>query len=104
MNQYEHWRRMVEKNKKLYPPGTRIELAHMEDPYSPVPDGMRGTVKFVDDSGQIHMNWDNGRTLPLNSDEDSFRTLTAEEVAAEQAETEGQSEEPDEDEAQVMSM
>lgn len=33
---------------------------------------------------QIHMKWDNGRTLPLNSDEDAFRTLTDEELAEEQ--------------------
>lgn len=69
--------------KAEYPPGTRILLSHMKDPYAPVPDGTKGTVKFVDDIGQIFMSWDNGRSLPLNVDEDSFRKLTEEELAQE---------------------
>lgn len=69
--------------KAEYPPGTRILLSHMNDRYSPVPDGTKGTVTHVDDIGQIFMNWDNGRTLPLNVDEDSFRKLTDEELAQE---------------------
>ncbi|MGN0501706.1 MAG: DUF4314 domain-containing protein, partial [Ruminococcus sp.] len=28
---------MAESTKKLYPPGTRIELISMKDPYAPVP-------------------------------------------------------------------
>jgi len=55
----------------------------MNDPWSPVPGGTRGTVASVDDIGQIHMRWDNGRSLPLNTDEDSFRKLTEQEIAEE---------------------
>lgn len=42
----------VKKLKENYPPGTRLGLLHMDDPYAPVPDGTRGTVKLVDDIGQ----------------------------------------------------
>lgn len=42
----------VKKLKESYPPGTRLELLHMDDPYAPVPDGTRGTVKLVDGIGQ----------------------------------------------------
>lgn len=70
--------------------------------------GTRGTVDHVDDGGNIHMKWDNGRTLSLCSDADSFRTLTAAELAEEQAERQQDSptedEGQDEDEAPVMSM
>ena len=59
----------------MYPKGTRIELIYMNDPYSPVPDGTKGTVTHVDDMGQIHMKWDNGRTLALVPQEDSFRKI-----------------------------
>lgn len=83
MNEYERLRRLAERHKVTYPPGTRLMLLHMNDPYSPVESGTRGTVAFIDDMAQIHMKWDNGRSLPLNSDEDSFRTLTAEELAEE---------------------
>lgn len=46
----------------------------------------------------IYMKWDNGRTLPLNSDENAFRKLTAEELAEEQ--NDGM----DEDSSPVMGM
>lgn len=69
--------------KAEYPPGTRILLSSMNDPFAPVSSGTKGTVTHVDDIGQIFMKWDNGRTLPLNVDEDSFRKLTAEELAQE---------------------
>lgn len=62
-----------------YPPGTRILLEHMDDKFA-VPDGTRGTVDHVDDAGQIHMRWDNGRTLAIIPQVDSFRKLTKEEL------------------------
>ena len=37
LNEYKRQRRIAESTKKLYPPGTRIELLHMDDPYAPVP-------------------------------------------------------------------
>ena len=37
MNEYERQCKMAESTKKLYPPGTRIELINMKDPYAPVP-------------------------------------------------------------------
>lgn len=80
LNEYERQRRIAESTKKLYPPGTRIELLSMSDPYAPVPSGTRGTVKFVDDMGTIFPEWDNGRTLGIVSGEDSFRKLTKEEI------------------------
>ena len=90
----------------MYPPGTRILLLGMDDPHHPVPPGTRGTVDHVDDGGNIHMKWDNGRTLSLCSDADSFRTLTAAELAEEQAQQENPTEDEgqDEGEAPVMSI
>ena len=68
-------REEVQQIKDRYPPGTRIRLNFMSDPWSPVPEGMEGTVNKVDDIGQIHMNWDNGRTLALVPGEDSFSVI-----------------------------
>ena len=53
MNEFERMRRRAEMVKKQFPQGTRIELVSMNDPYSPVPSGMRGTVDCVDDIGTI---------------------------------------------------
>ena len=66
---------MVKFIQEQYPPGTRIRLNSMNDPYSPVPAGMEGIVDLVDDEGQIQMTWNNGRTLPLVPGEDSFTVL-----------------------------
>ena len=66
---------MVKFIQEQYPPGTRIRLNSMSDPYSPVPTGMEGIVDWVDDEGQIQMTWNNGRTLPLVPGEDSFTVL-----------------------------
>ena len=68
-------RKMVNFIREQYPPGTRIRLNSMEDPYHPILPGTEGEVDFVDDKGQIFMKWDNGRTLPLAPGEDSFTVL-----------------------------
>ena len=68
-------RKMVNFIREQYPPGTRIRLNSMDDPYAPILPGTEGEVDFVDDKGQIFMKWDNGRTLPLIPGEDSFTVL-----------------------------
>ena len=65
----------VQRIKEQYPAGTRIRLISMSDPWSPVPEGTEGTVDKVDDIGQLHMEWDNGRTLALVPGEDSFSVI-----------------------------
>ena len=84
MNEWERARRMAEYYKQRYPKGTRIELIQMGNDPRPVPPGTRGTVVYVDDMGQIGMQWDNGRSLSLIPSEDSFRVLDQEEIASEQ--------------------
>ena len=72
MRQNPEW---VKFMKEQYPPGTRIRLTEMRDPYAPVPPGTEGTVDFVDDACGIHMQWDNGRTLALIPGEDRFSVI-----------------------------
>ena len=62
--------------RERYPAGTRIRLNHMDDPYAPVPDGTVGEVQYVDDAGNIHMVWKNGRTLSLIEGVDDFTIIT----------------------------
>ena len=83
MNDYERRHRLSIKIKEQYPPGTRVLLNQMNDPYHPVESGTRGTVMHVDDQANMHMKWDNGRTLALDPEVDSFRKLTGEEIAEE---------------------
>lgn len=84
MNENKRIRQRIAETKLNYPPGTRLELIHMEDSIAPVPPGTRGSVQTVDDGGNIHMRWDNGRTLSLIPEEDRFRKLTDQEIAQEQ--------------------
>ncbi len=51
MNDWERAHRTAQRYKEMYPPGTRVLLNHMSDPYHPVESGMRGTVRVVDDMG-----------------------------------------------------
>ena len=102
MNEWDRLRRATAMNKERYPPGTRIELIHMGDDPNPIPDGTRGTVSAVDDIGTVFCHFDNGRSLGLAYGEDSFRKLTPEELAEEQAEMHNES--MDEDEGPGMQM
>lgn len=71
----------VEKIREMYPEGTQIILQEMRGE-SQMPYGLKGTVKFVDDAGQIHMSWENGSSLALNIDEDTFEKIeTSEKIS-----------------------
>lgn len=83
MNDWARLEKEAKRTKAAYPEGTRLMLLHMDDAHAPVPEGTKGTVKHVDDLGQIHMEWDNGRTLAIVPGVDSFRTLTEEELREE---------------------
>ena len=66
--------KQVEQLRKRYPKGTRLCLDFMDEPG--MPPGLQGTVAFIDDAGQIHMNWDCGRSLALIPGVDSFSRLS----------------------------
>lgn len=53
----------LNKIKEKYPEGSRVELISMDDPYSKLEAGDKGTVKFVDDAGTVHISWDKGSSL-----------------------------------------
>lgn len=65
---------ILEKLRKQYPPGTRVELIRMEDIQAP-PTGTQGTVIGVDDIGSIMVSWDTGSSLSVVYGEDSCRKL-----------------------------
>jgi len=62
--------------REMYPEGTQIVLTEMAGE-SQMPYGLKGTVKFVDDAGQIHMRWENGSSIALNIHKDTFEKVEA---------------------------
>ena len=65
---------VVERIRKEFPSGTRVELLRMDDPQAP-PIGTQGTVMGVDDIGSIMAAWDNGSGLNVVYGEDIVRKV-----------------------------
>lgn len=67
-------RETVERLRKQYSSGTRVELLQMDDIQAP-PIGTKGTVTGVDDTGSIMVKWDNGSGLNVIFGVDSCRFI-----------------------------
>ena len=55
-------RKELERLRKKYPKGTRVRLIEMDDSQSPA-TGTLGTVRGIDDRGNILVAWDTGSSL-----------------------------------------
>lgn len=64
----------VEEIREMYPEGTQIILQEMQGE-SQMSKGLKGTVTHVDDAGHIHMSWENGSSLALVIDVDTFEKV-----------------------------
>lgn len=67
-------RETVERIRKQYPVGCRVELVHMDDIQAP-PIGTKGLVIGVDDTGSIMVRWENGSSLNVVYGEDLCRRI-----------------------------
>ncbi len=76
MNNFPN-RETIERIRREYPAGTRIELIFMDDCQAP-PIGTRGTVIAVDDAGSIIPRWDNGSSLNVVFGQDRVVKVTEE--------------------------
>ena len=64
----------VKRLKETYKAGVKIRLTNMYGEPQ-MTEGLEGTVDFVDDAGQIHVNWNNGSSLALIVGADSFEVI-----------------------------
>lgn len=71
-------REIVERLRKEYPVGTRVELVRMNDVQAP-PIGTCGTVNGVDDDASVMIFWDNGSSLSVVYGEDLCREIGTDE-------------------------
>ena len=66
--------------KRMYPEGCRVSLERMVDePYAKLHPGDLGTVRNVDDAGQIHISWDQGSSVAVIYKVDSCNCLMTKE-------------------------
>lgn len=68
----------LEQLRKRYPVGTKIQLISMRDEKYPILPRTIGVVTHIDDMGSIHLKWQNGSSLALIPEVDSFKVVAAE--------------------------
>lgn len=68
---------IVDRLRKEYPAGTRIELLEMDDFQAPS-IGTQGTVTGVDDTGSLLVSWDTGSVLNVIYGVDRVRKIREE--------------------------
>ena len=66
----------LENLRKQYPVGTKIQLISMRNEKYPILPGTIGEVTHIDDLGS--MKWQNGSSLALIPEVDSFKVVAAE--------------------------
>ncbi len=66
----------LEQLRKKYPVGTKLQLISMRNETYPVLPVTVGEVTHIDDAGSIHMRWENGSSLALIPEIDSFQTVS----------------------------
>jgi hypothetical protein len=55
--------------------GDKIRLIKTNDQYTKLQSGAQGIVSFIDDLGTIHVNWNDGSTLGLIPEIDSYERI-----------------------------
>lgn len=65
----------IDRLRKEYPAGTRVELVEMDDLHAPAV-GTLGTVIAVDDIGSLIMEWDDGSSLNVVYGEDLVKKIS----------------------------
>lgn len=61
--------------------GKRIRLISTNDEYTKLTSGALGTITFIDDTGTIFADWDEGSRLGLIPDVDRFEIIFDGEVS-----------------------
>lgn len=79
-------KRNIESMRRRYPAGTRVKLNSMTGE-SRMPAGLEGSIQFIDDIGDLHVDWDNGSTLALIPGEDSFSVIGSDKQENSEAQT-----------------
>lgn len=66
---------VLQRLREQYPPGCRVELIEMCDPYRNVTAGLHCIVDYVDDAGGVHVHRENGSSLAAIHDIDRIKRI-----------------------------
>jgi len=55
--------------------GRRVVLLYTDDEYTELRPGDSGVIRYIDDGGTVHIDWDNGSRLGLIPGIDKWRVL-----------------------------
>lgn len=73
-NTKKHTQEEIQQIKEKYVAGTKVELIKMYDLQAPPPN-TRGFIDFIDDTGTLHIKWENGSGLGLVVGIDEFKVI-----------------------------
>lgn len=71
----DHSKNKVTRLREEYPVGTVVQLLDDMSGEIGMPEGLKGTVTYVDDIGNIQVEWENGRNLSIIPEQDSFKKI-----------------------------
>ena len=75
MNEWDRLHQKAQFAKRRYPVGTVVQLHHITGEPQ-MPEGLLGRVTMTDDIGQVHVVWENGSSLALDLENDSFSVVS----------------------------
>lgn len=55
--------------------GRQVQLIETSDQYTKIKPGHIGVINFIDDTGTVHVNWEDGSTLGLIPGIDLWRLV-----------------------------
>lgn len=71
----KHSKKEIEKIKKIYIPGQKLELINLYSSFNVLLPGTKGMIEFIDDLGNIHVIWEHKRNIQLVVGIDEFKII-----------------------------
>lgn len=71
----KHSKKEIEKIKKIYIPGQKLELINLYSSFNVLFPGTKGMIEFIDDLGNIHVIWEHKKNIQLVVGIDEFKII-----------------------------
>lgn len=71
----KHSKKEIEKIKKIYIPGQKLELINLYSSFNVLLPGTKGMIEFIDDLGNIHVIWEHKKNIQLVVGIDEFKII-----------------------------